>query len=196
MFLRSPLPPSNGSNMRALVPIANGSEEMEAVIIVDVMRRAGINVVFAGDADIVTCSRGVRIVPDVIFQDISEDALFDAVVVPGGQQGVQHLVENHQIREIVRQHRTAGKLIAAICAAPSILHEWGMLARTNVVTGHPSIERQLTQYTFSFDRVVEDGTLITSRGAGTAFEFALALVRRMMGQEAARQVARDIVLYE
>jgi DJ-1 family protein len=182
--------------MKVLVPIANGSEEMEAVIIVDVLRRAGVNVLFAGDADIVTCSRGVRILPDVIFQDIGEEELFDAVVLPGGQQGVQHLVENNQIRDLVDSHRKAGKLVAAICAAPAMLHEWGMLERSNVVTGHPSIEQQLRPYTFSFDRVVEDGALITSRGAGTALEFALALVRRLVGQETARNVARDIVLYE
>ncbi len=182
--------------MKALVLIANGSEEMEAVVIVDILRRAGVNVVFAGDADIVTCSRGVRILPDVIFQDLGDEVIYDAIVLPGGQQGVQHLVENHQVRDVVERHRDAGKIVAAICAAPSLLHEWGMLQRHNVVTGHPSIERQLAAYTFTFDRVVEDGALITSRGAGTALEFALALVRRLAGQEMARHVASDIVMFE
>jgi len=179
-----------------LVPIANGSEEMEAVIIVDMLRRAGVSVLFAGDADIVTCSRGVRIIPDVIFQDLSDDKIFDAIVIPGGQQGVENLVVNHQLRTIIERHKSAGKLIAAICAAPSILHEWGMLVTSDVVTSHPSVERMMSSYAYSFDRVVEHGRLITSRGAGTAFEFALALVRRLAGQEVARRIAGDIVLYE
>ncbi|MCU0331278.1 MAG: DJ-1/PfpI family protein [Candidatus Kapabacteria bacterium] len=182
--------------MNVLVPIANGSEEMEAVIIVDMLRRAGVGVTLAGDADIVTCSRGVRIIPDVVLEDLEDDTNFDAIILPGGAQGVSNLAANGQLESMVRRHRAAGRLTAAICAAPTILHDWQLLPSSATVTGHPSVQHVLDAYTFSFDRVVEDGQVITSRGAGTAFEFSLALIRRLMDTTIARRIAGDIVLYE
>jgi DJ-1 family protein len=182
--------------MNVLVPIANGSEEMETVIIVDMLRRAGVAVTLAGDADIVTCSRGVRIIPDVILEDLDDDTTFAAIVLPGGSQGVANLADNVQLEGMVRRHKAAGRLTAAICAAPTLLHDWQLLQPSTVVTGHPSVQQVFDSYTFSFDRVVEDGQVITSRGAGTAFEFSLALIRRLVDSTIARRIAGDIVLYE
>lgn len=182
--------------MKALIPIANGTEEMEAVILIDMLRRAGVDVVVAGDGNVVTCSRGVRIVPDCILEDLSDDENFDAIVLPGGQQGVQNFIENAQLENMLQRHRERKGVIGAICAAPVVLHEFGMLASNAVVTSHPSTAEQLQSYAYTLDRVAKDGRLITSRGAGTAFEFALALIRVLADEKTASRVASDIVLYE
>lgn len=182
--------------MRVLVPIANGTEEMEAVIIIDMLRRASIDVVVAGDANIVTCSRGVRIIPDITIEDIRDDDTFDALVLPGGAQGVEAFVSNPSLEQIVRKHREGKRLVGAICAAPVVLHEWGLLARSQVVTSHPSVQKEMSGYSYVLDRVATDGRVITSRGAGTAFEFALALIKRLVDDATAARVASDIVLYE
>ncbi len=182
--------------MTCLIPIANGTEEMEAVIIVDMLRRAGVDVTIAGDGDMVTCSRGLRIVPDLAIDDIADDDDFDLVVIPGGSQGVENLMENDALRHILARHRAAKKPLGAICAAPVLLHEFGLLRGGAGVTSHPSSADVLKEYSYSTDRVVEDAGIITSRGAGTAFEFALAIIRRYVGEATARRVATDIVLYE
>lgn len=182
--------------MTVLVPIANGTEEMEAVIVIDMLRRAGIDVDVAGAGDVVTCSRGVRIVPDIALHEIAEDDMFAAIVLPGGSEGVEELIRNPYLENILRRHKERKGLIAAICAAPTILHEFRMLAPGTVLTSHPSVADQLKQYAYTTDRVAEDGLLITSRGAGTAVEFALALIRRLANGTTASRVASDIVLYE
>jgi DJ-1 family protein len=186
-----------GMTMRVLVPIANGTEEMEAVIVIDMLRRAGVDVTVAGDANIVTCSRGVRIIPDTTIEELGDDDVFDAVVLPGGGQGVEHFIGNPSLEHVVRRHRDAKKTLAAICAAPVVLHEWGMLPANKVVTSHPSVEDVLSgTYTYVLERVAIDGRIITSRGAGTAFEFSLALIRKLVDDATAARVASDIVLYE
>ena len=182
--------------MTALVPIANGTEEMEAVIIIDMLRRAGIDVVVAGDGDMVTCSRGVRIIPDISIDDISDDDVYDAVVLPGGSQGAANFAANHALAHIVARHRTGNKLIAAICAAPIVLHEYGLLRSSTVITSHPAYTDVLQAYAYTTDRVAQDDGIITSRGAGTAFEFALALIKKLADDATARRIATDIVLYE
>lgn len=180
----------------ALVPIANGSEEMEAVIVIDLLRRAGIDVTVAGDATVVTCSRGVKIIPDTTIEELTDDDTYDAVVLPGGSQGVDALAASHTLELLVRRHHAAKKYIAAICAAPTLLHEWGLLAPATVVTSHPGVESVLQGHTYVTDRVVTAGRIITSRGAGTATEFSLEIIRRLVGDAAAARVATDIVLYE
>jgi len=179
-----------------LVPIANGTEDMEAVIIIDVLRRAGVNVVVAGDGDVVTCARGVRIIPDVALDDLGDDDTFTAIVLPGGSQGVENLITNRGLEHILRKHQGRKGLLGAICAAPRILHEFGLLPKRAVITSHPSVAHDLASYAYSLDRVVEDGNIVTSRGAGTALEFALTLVRRLVDQTTSMRIAGDIVMYE
>lgn len=182
--------------MRVLVPLSNGSEEMEAVIVIDMLRRAGLDVTVAGDGDVVICSRGVRIVPDLLLEELNEDDRFDAVVLPGGAQGVDAFIENTTLARIVQEHQSRKAVIGAICAAPRALHEWGLLQKSTVLTSHPSTQPQLDMYAYTLDRVAEDGQLVTSRGAGTAFEFSLALIRRLTNDATALRIAGDIVLYE
>lgn len=184
------------TRMTCLVLIANGTDEIEAVIAINMLRRAGVDVTIAGDGDMVTCSKGVRIVPDIAIDDIAEDDEFDYIVLPGGRQGVENFVSNDAIRQIVARHRKAKKPLAAICSAPVALHEFGLLRGGARITSHPSREPELNVYNYSHDRVVEDNGIITSRGAGTSFEFAMEIIRKHVDEAAARRIATDIVLYE
>ena len=180
-----------------LVPISNGTEEMEAVIIIDMLRRAGITVTVAGDGDVIICSRGVKLVPDAILETLTDDDQFDAIVLPGGMQGVESLSANESVVHILERHIASKRLVAAICAAPLLLHDHALIPKGATITSHSAIAGTLQdRYTYTLDRVVEDGTLITSRGAGTAFEFSLALIRRLSSDAVATRVATDIVLYE
>lgn len=179
-----------------LVPISNGTEEMEAVIIIDMLRRAGIDVVVAGDGDVVVCAWGTRILPDIMIDDIADDDLYDAIVLPGGTQGVNHFIANEQLQHIITRHHKAQGLIGAICAAPLVLHDFDLLPDKAVVTSHPGVAETFAPYTYTLDRVAIDGKVITSRGAGTAFEFALALIRRLSDEKTALRLASDIVMYE
>ena len=182
--------------MKVLVPISNGTEDMEAVIIVDMFRRAGLDVTVAGDADIITCAHGLRLVPDLSIDELDADDVFDAIVLPGGSQGVDHMIQNDTLTRLMPPHHAARRLIGAICAAPMILHEYGFLKGDAAVTSHPGVASDLSVYQYSTDRVVEDGHIVTSRGAGTAFEFALIIIQRLVGDTVATRVATDIVLYE
>lgn len=179
-----------------LVPIANGTEEMEAVIIIDMMRRAGLDVTVAGDGNVVVCAHGVRIVPDMSIDDVLEDDHYHAIVLPGGSQGVTNFMSNHALQQILTRHRATNGLVGAICAAPTVLHEFGLLPSRAVVTSHPGSAEVLAPYSYSLDRVAIDGSIVTSRGAGTAFEFSLALIRILTDNSIATHIATDIVMYE
>ena len=192
---------------RVLVPIARGSEEMEVVIIVDVLRRAGASVTLAsvGDEDeggdagappgAVTCSRGVRVVPDARLRDVSEDEMFDLIALPGGMPGATNLAAcGRLMRALERQAATPGALVGAMCASPGVvLAPRGMLDG-RAATAHPAFVSALPNDASAEGRVVIDGDVITSRGPGTAIEFALALVERLFGADKAREVAGPMVL--
>ena len=178
----------------ALVVLATGAEEMEVSIIVDILRRGGVKVTLAGLAGsaAVTCSRGLRVVPDVALGDVAGS--FDAVVLPGGAQGAENLGNSPLVGRHLKTQWQRGRVVAAVCAAPLALlrHEIGL---GQTLTCHPSVSDSLRHaYTVSTERVVEDGFLITSQGPGTCFEFALALLRRLRGADVERQVAGPLVL--
>ena len=176
-----------------LVPIAHGSEEIEAVIIIDILRRAGINVKIAGEHEIITCSRGVKIIPDIIIANLDLNEEFDAVILPGGTKGTVNLIKNEIIVEILKKQSKRNGLIGAICAAPIILSEHNILKPGQKVTSHPSIQESLITYSYQEQRVIYDNGIITSRGPGTAFEFALYIVELLTGPETAIKIAQDIV---
>ncbi|MCX6140913.1 MAG: DJ-1/PfpI family protein [Candidatus Kapabacteria bacterium] len=181
---------------KVLVPIANGTEEMEAVVIIDMLRRASLNVVVAGEGDVIVCSRGVRIVPDVHIDEITDDDHFDAIVLPGGEQGVSNFINNHALEHIIKRHSLKKGLIGAICAAPVVLHEYGLLPKRAVVTSHPGTASVFAPYAYTLDRVAVEGHIVTSRGAGTAFEFALMLIRKLTDEATATRIATEIVMFE
>jgi protein deglycase len=178
---------------KVLIPLADGVEEMEAVIPIDMFRRAGWDVVSAGmTAEIVKASRGVRLVADKLWKDISPLS-FDILVLPGGAKGAKFLASSKDILATVRDFVKAGKIVAAICAAPLVLQEAGVL-KGKKATCHPAVTEQMKVPDLLDDPVVIDGRIVTSRGAGTAFEFSLALIEMVEGSVKADSVASEIVL--
>lgn len=179
-----------------LVPVANGSEEMEAVIIIDVLRRAGAHVTVASvESGLeVTCSRGVKLVADALIADAAHDT-YDLIALPGGMPGAEHLRDCKTLQKMVGQQKDSGRLWAAICATPAVFFEASGLLDGRPATAHPAFEDKLTNKSAVSQRVVVDGTLTTSRGPGTAFEFALSLVKQLYGADKAKSVAAPMVMY-
>jgi 4-methyl-5(b-hydroxyethyl)-thiazole monophosphate biosynthesis len=166
---------------------------MEAVILVDVLRRARLDVVTASlHSNPVSASRGIRIVPDKLWLDIHADS-FDVLAIPGGAEGVNNLMNDDRVLGAVRSFDQAGKWIAAVCAGPLVLQKAGIL-KGRRVTCHPGVAEKLTATPRLTDRVVVDGRLITSQGPGTSFEFALTLVRLIVDPDKALSLAKSMVL--
>jgi len=181
-------------NRKVLVPIAHGTEEMEAIIIIDMLRRAGLNVKVAGETEIITCSRGVKMIPDILIHKMEPNEDFDAIVIPGGLEGTENLNNDDRFIEILNHNFNNGKLIAAICAAPAILIRHQLLSSDDVVTSHPSVRNLFSEINYSEDRVVVNRSFVTSRGAGTAFEFSLKLIEILCDRETADTISDQIVL--
>jgi len=167
----------------ALVILTKGSEEMEAVISIDVLRRGGIRVLVAGvdGAEPIRCSRGVMVTPDAALEDVS--GTFDVLVLPGGAEGAQRFAASKRVGELLRAQEESGRWVAAICAAPIALKAHGVF-RGRQLTSHPSVRDVLDDWgNYSDHPVVADGNLITSRGPGTAFPFALRIVGTLTNAE-------------
>ncbi|HDK38453.1 MAG TPA: DJ-1/PfpI family protein [Thiolapillus brandeum] len=179
---------------RVLVPLAPGCEELEAVSIIDLLRRADIEVVTAGLSDgEVTCSRGVVIIPDASLDEVLGDD-FDMIVLPGGLPGADHLNEDGRIRELLKHMAEQGKYMAAICAAPKVLASAGLL-QGKQATSYPGVidSMSLPSTCYLDQAVVVDGKVITSRGPGTAMDFALELIEKLVGQERRQAVEAALV---
>jgi 4-methyl-5(b-hydroxyethyl)-thiazole monophosphate biosynthesis len=176
---------------RVLVPLAEGFEEIEAVTVIDLLRRAGIEVVTAGlESKHVTGSHGIAVTGDTTAGEVDAGA-FDALVLPGGP-GTRHLHESARVREWVESFHRSGRLLAAICAAPTVLEAAGVLAG-RPATSHPAHAHAMRACDYRTDAVVRDGNVITSRGAGTAIAFAAAVVSALSGEERAADVLARIV---
>lgn len=177
-----------------LVPLAQGCEELEAVTVIDLLRRAGITVVTAGlDAGPVTASRGVRLIPDTDLDSaLKQD--YDMVVLPGGLPGADHLDSDPRVRELLTKMANSEKFTAAICAAPKVLASAGLLSGKRV-TGYPGIFDKLDVAGLNYmeQSVVTDGKVITSRGPGTAMDFALQLIEILAGSDKRDEVEKALV---
>lgn len=174
---------------RVIVPVANGFEEIEAVVVIDILRRAGIDVVVAGvDGTDVLGSHGIALRCDVSIEECDSA---DAIVLPGGMPGSQRLKENEAVRALVARFHAEGKLVAAICAAPTVLEACGILAGRRA-TSHPKHADEMKRCIYENAAVVADGNLVTSRGAGTAIEFAAELVRRLVDDATADEILQGI----
>ena len=177
------------------MPVADGTEELEAVAIIDVLRRAGAAVTMAsvsGDQQI-TASRGVVIVADDLIEACVEKD-YDLVVLPGGIPGAQNLRDSDLLKQIlIRQHERE-RLYGAICASPAIVLEHHGLLAGHQATCHPGFIDQLSAANRVASRVVVDGNCLTSRGAGTAVMFALALVERLYSKDKRDEVAASLAI--
>ena len=170
-----------------LVPLAQGCEEIEAVTIIDILRRAGISVVSAGlDAQPVRASRGTVLIPDTTLEEALKQS-YDMVVLPGGQPGSNNLKADTRIIGFLQDMAQQNKYIAAICAAPSVLAAAGLLdwKRATSFPGALDAYSKVQQQTSA---LVEDGQLITSRSPGTAMDFALILVERLTNNTKRQEV--------
>ncbi len=179
---------------RVLVPLAQGCEELEAVTVIDLLRRAGIDVITAGlDARPVTASRGVVLVPDTVL-DTAIDQDFDMIVLPGGLPGADHLDRDPRIHKILARIRGQGGYTAAICAAPKVLAGAGLLDGKKA-TAYPGVLDNMDLPRVEMDPapVVRDDRVITSRGPGTAMDFALELIAALAGKEKRNEVEAGLV---
>ena len=173
---------------KVLVPLAEGFEEIEAVTIIDVLRRSGMEVITAGLTDmIVTGSHSIAVEADILLE-AAVDASYDAIVLPGGMPGAKNLRENEMLLRMLRQMDSDRKWIGAICAAPTVLETAGIL-RGRKATSFPAHKKELESADYREDRVVIDGHIVTSRGAGTALEFSLKLVHLIAGPEKASELS-------
>lgn len=180
---------------RVLVPIADGTEEIEAVCIIDVLRRSGADVKVAsvGPQRQITASRGVRIVADGLIEDYREET-FDLIALPGGIPGAENLRDSRPLIQLLRRHQAKGGLYGAICAAPAVILSHHRMLGGRRATGHPAFADQLTDGKSIAARVVVDGNCVTSQGPGTAVEFALALVALLFSENKAAEIAGPMIV--
>lgn len=181
---------------QAGVFLADGMEEIEGLTVVDILRRAGIGVTtisISGKKE-VTGSHKITVLADQIFENVDFENL-DGIVLPGGMPGTTNLMQHSGVNEVIKSFAGDGKLIAAICAAPSVLGQAGLLEGKRAAC-YPGFEEQLTDAVVCTDKVVRDGNIITSRGMGTAIPFALALTAYFQGQEKADEIGKSIIYGE
>lgn len=182
---------------KALVIVADGTEEMEAVITADVLRRGKVATTIAGleGVNAVKCSCGTKIVPDVSLDEAVKNE-YDAVILPGGLEGSNAFGASAKVGELLKKQEAAGKYCAAICAAPTAFKKHGIGAG-KTVTSYPSMADQFkgTDYKYTEDQeVVVDGKLVTSRGPGTAFAFGLKLVELLVDKKTSDEIKAGMLV--
>ncbi|MBI3803610.1 MAG: DJ-1/PfpI family protein [Nitrospirae bacterium] len=177
---------------KAVVLLAPGFEEIEAVTVVDLLRRAGIEVTVAGTVEgPIEGARKVRLLADLSIEKVSGSD-YDMVILPGGQPGTNNLAADARVKRILEEAQGDRKYISAICAAPSLLASAGYLTGKRA-TSHPSVRTKMEGVDYSEARVVVDGRWVTSRAPGTAMEFAFALIRILVGEEKVKEVNQGVM---
>ena len=181
---------------KVAVILAEGFEEVEAIAPVDLLRRAGIECVTVSLSEerLVSSSRGIPMLADQSWEAFDFESC-DGLVLPGGLAGTERLLADARVEVLLRRYAAEGKLTAAICAAPTVLAKAGLLEGRRAIC-YPGLEEKLRGATVCCERVVRDGTVITSRGMGTSVPFGLALVEYFLGKETADALAVKIVYKE
>ena len=178
---------------KVLVPLAPGFEEIEALAIVDILRRAEIEVVIAGLLPgPVAGAHNISVVPDTMLGSVNTDS-FDMIVLPGGQPGTDNLNADPRVHALLKEFAAKNKLIGAICAAPIVLAAAGMLNGKKVAC-YPTYIDRLNGGIYEDNPVVSDGSIITSQGVGTAIFFGLALVALLTNQTTSDRVSRSMLV--
>ena len=179
---------------KVLVPIAEGFEEIEAVTIIDVLRRGGIDVLVAGINSLeVKGANGIVIKTDEVLNENISAEILDMVVLPGGWGGTNILAENKIIQNLLKEMDNSQKMIGAICAAPFALKQAGVLK--NNWTCYPSVEKQIGEAGYQTDKkVVVDSNVMTSRGPATAIYFAIEIVRKLVGNQTADELYAGLLV--
>jgi len=190
---------------KALVLLADGFEDVEAITPIDYLSRAGIDVTAASISDNLTVTSkwgGIKMIADTTLAELAEQGTdgWDAVIIPGGMPGAANLAASKETGAFLKNTAAAGKLLCAICAAPAlVLAPLGLLSGRKF-TCYPGMEEQVTtaccaNSKWSDERVVTDGNIITSRGAGTAGEFAAAIISKLLDDATAKKIADTVLLY-
>ncbi|WP_422422505.1 DJ-1 family glyoxalase III [Pseudomonas sp. GZD-222] len=174
---------------RALIVVAEGVDDLQSVTLIDVLRRAAVEVVVASieGRRMLTCARGTRLTADGMLVDLLVQP-FDLIVLPGGDKGAQHMAQHQPLGQLVKDQAKAGKIFAAIAEAPLALQAFGVL-RQRRMTCHPDASQQLSGCSFVDQPVVVDGNCITAQGSGAALEFALTLVERLVSKAVRNRIA-------
>ena len=185
---------------KALVLLADGFEDVEAITPLDYLRRAGIDVTAVSISQNLTVTSrwgGIKVIADAVLTEQiikKEQSTWDAVILPGGMSGAVNLAASKEVSELLNEAAAAGKLICAICASPVVV-----LAPLGLITGkrftcYPGLEEKVTDAAWSNDRVVIDGNLITSRSAGTAGQFSIAIIEKLLDEAAGKKTAESVLL--
>ena len=179
--------------MKVVVFFATGYEEVEALSVVDVLRRGSVEAIMAGvDGEEVTSARGITIKMDQTIDKIDYDKV-DMLVIPGGIQGVNNVYASTRVKEEVLRFKREGKWLGAICAGPGVLGKWGVLEGEKAVC-YPGFEKELMGATVSLERVVVSNRVITGIGAGASFAFALKLLEVLMGSEVSQRIKEGMLI--
>lgn len=179
--------------MKVLVPLAAGFEEIEFNTIVDVLRRAGVEVTVAGlKGGAIEGAHGVKVVAETTLDKVNASA-FDAIALPGGYPGYVNLGEDSRLLKIIQTMNKENKLVTAICGAPSVLAKVGVL-KSKTATIYPTAKDALGDAQYVDARVVVDGKVVTSQGPATAMEFSLKLVELLAGKNKMTEVSRELLV--
>jgi 4-methyl-5(b-hydroxyethyl)-thiazole monophosphate biosynthesis len=178
--------------MMVVIPLANGFEEIEAVSLIDVLRRAEIEVIVAGvGTKMILGAHRIQIETDRLISQVSSDEM-EMMILPGGWDGTHALADDTDVQRLLKEMDAKGKMIGAICAAPYALDKAGVLKHD--YTCYPSVEEQIRLDGYTKEQtVVTDGNVMTSRGPGTALCFALAVVERLKGKETAKALKNGML---
>ncbi len=177
--------------VKILVPLAQGLEEIEAISIIDILRRGGVEVVSVGlDSLEITGSHKITIIADKLLQDISSHD-FDGIVLPGGMPGTLHLKNNPKIISIIQKMYRENKLIGAICAAPMVLEKAGILEEKNF-TIHPAVKDDISLIPKNL-QFVKDGNIITGQASGAVTLFTLQIIKIIFGKEKMNEVNNGVL---
>ena len=178
-----------------LMPLAPGFEEIEALAVVDILRRASVEVTVAGTIDgPIEGKFGIKVLPDRLLEGVTSDP-FDMIVLPGGSPGYKNLIDDDRVIELLRDFEGEGKYVAAICGSPTVLKAAG-ITNGRTVTCHPGVASEFGEgsgATHLDERVVVDGRMVTSKGPGTAIEFAYTLVEILVSEEAVARVNHEVL---
>ena len=187
-FFRRPV-----MSRKVLIAVADGIEELEAITIIDCLRRAGADLTVASvqKREIVT-SRKVKITADCLITDCTRQT-YDLIVLPGGLPGAEFLRDSKELAEMLKKQKEAGRFYAAICASPAVVFEYHGLLADKKATCYPAMAEKLKNKQATNQRVVVDGNCITSQGPGTALEFSLKLVELLFGSEKSWELAKAML---
>ena len=177
--------------MKVMVALADGFEDIEAITPIDILRRAGVKVDTVGVVgSVITSNQGIRVMVDKRISEVNPDE-YDGIILPGGNPGYINLGRTAKLIEILKRMDSQGKLIAGICGAPSVLAKAGVLENKKA-TISPGMEKEIPYP--RPDRVVVDGNVITSQSPGTAMEFSLALVEKLVGRNKVSELRKTLVI--